>query len=189
MADRNEIVGKMEWTISVPILRNSIILKQLGIAIGIPFGILLLFLLWVQAYYGVGLIAVLFLLTYLLIKIVWGGNYEVGFELDHTGIRSYTLKIQVGKNRIINTLAVVLGLFSGKPAVAGAGLLAQSRQEVSVKWKNIRKVKYLPQKQAVLLRGGFTENIAVFCTPVNYPEVETFIRSVLREGLDIRNTK
>lgn len=189
MTDRNESFGRMEWTISVPILRNAIILKQLGIAIGIPFGILLIFLLSVQAFYGVGLIAVLFLLTYLLIKIVWGGNYEVGFELDNTGIRSYTLKNQARKNRIINTLAVVLGLLSGKPAVAGAGVLAQSRQEVWVKWNNIRKVKYLPKKQAVLLRGGFTENIAVFCTPANYPEVEAFIRSVLHERQDIRNTK
>jgi len=189
MKNRNETFDRMEWTISVPILRNAIILKQLGIAIGIPFGILLIFLVSVEAYYGVGLIAVLFLLTYLLSKIVWGGNYEVGFELDKTGIRSYTMKSQAGRNRIINTLAVVLGLFSGKPAVAGAGILAQSRQEVTMKWNNIRKVKYLPQKQAVLLRGGFLENIAVFCTPANYPEVETFIRSVLREGLDIRNTK
>lgn len=189
MTDRNETFGRMEWTISVPILRNSIILKQLGIAIGIPFGILLIFLLSVQAFYGVGVIAVLFLLTYLFIKIVWGGNYEVGFELDKTGIRSYTLENQARKNRIINTLAVVLGLFSGKPAIAGAGVLAQSRQEVSVKWNNIRKVKYLPQKQAVLLKGGFTENIAVFCTPANYMEVEAFIRSILHEGQDIRKIK
>src|SRR5665647_442569 len=189
MTEKNETVGQLEWTISVPILRNSIILKQLGIAIGIPFGILLLFLLSVQAFYGVGLIAILFLLTYLFIRIVWGGNYEVGFELDKTGIRNYTMKKQARKNRIINTLAVVLGLFSGKPAVAGAGILAQSRQEVSMKWKNIKKVKYLPQKQAVLLKGGFTENIAVFCTQMNYAEVEAFIKSVLREHQDIRKTK
>ena len=189
MTDTNKTFGKIEWTISVPILRNSIILKQLVIAIGIPFGILLLFLLSVQAFYGIGLIAVLFLLTYILIKILWGGNYEVGFELDKTGIRNYTLNNQAGKNHIINTLTVVLGLFSGKPAVTGAGILAQSRQEVSMKWENIKKVKYLPHKQAVLLKGGFTENIAVFCTPTNYTEVETFIRTVLRERQDIRNTK
>src|SRR5665647_3301515 len=103
MTEKNETVGQLEWTISVPILRNSIILKQLGIAIGIPFGILLLFLLSVQAFYGVGLIAILFLLTYLFIRIVWGGNYEVGFELDKTGIRNYTMKKQARKNRIINT--------------------------------------------------------------------------------------
>jgi len=189
MTEKNETVGQLEWTISVPILRNSVILKQLGIAIGIPFGILLLFLLSVQAFYGVALIAILFLLTYLFIRIVWGGNYEVGFELDKTGIRNYTMKKQARKNRIINTLAVVLGLFSGKPAVAGAGILAQSRQEVSMKWKNIKKVKYLPQKQAVILKGGFTENIAVFCTPMNYAEVEAFIKSVLHGRQDIRKTK
>ncbi len=172
-------VDKIEWTISVPILRNTIILKQLGIAIGIPFGILIIILIIAKATYALILIAALFLLTYLFIRIVWGGNYEVGFELDKTGIRSYTLAKQAKQNRVINILTVVLGFLSGKPAVAGAGILAQSRQHVFIRWKNIRKVKYLPGKNTIMLRGGFTENIAVFCTINNYTTVETYIRSSL----------
>jgi hypothetical protein len=34
---------KIEWSIDVPIFKNLVILKQLGIAIGIPFGLLLIF--------------------------------------------------------------------------------------------------------------------------------------------------
>lgn len=172
---------KIEWTIRVPVFHNPIILKQLGIAIGIPFGILIIFLLLIKAFYAVGLIVLLFLITFLFIEIAWGGKYDVGFELDKTGIRNYTLKNQARKNRIINTLAVVFGLLSGKPTVAGAGILAQSRQDVWLKWKNIKKVKYLPRKHVVLVRGNLTENIAVFCTVDNYTEVEAFIQSALQE--------
>ena len=35
--------GKIEWKISAPIFREPVILKQLEIAIGIPFGLVALF--------------------------------------------------------------------------------------------------------------------------------------------------
>lgn len=171
-----EISENIEWSIRVSIFRNPIIMKQLGIAIGIPFGALILFLIISKAIYALVLIAVLFLLTYLFILVVWGGKYDVGFELDKTGIRNYTLKNQAKKNRIINTMAVVFGLLSGKPAVAGAGMLAQSRQNILIKWSSIRKVKFYPQNKMVMIRAGFAENIAVFCSPANYSEVASFIR-------------
>ncbi len=172
----------MEWSISLPIFRNSIILKQLGIAIGIPFGVLILFLLLAtkgnkDTLYALGLIAAVFLLTYLLIRILWGGRYEVAFILDSKGIHCYTQKGQASKNRMLNALTVILGILSGKPAVAGAGILAQSGQDILIKWHNIRKVRYHPKGLAVTVRGGFAEYIAVFCTSENYKEVETFIKS------------
>jgi hypothetical protein len=175
----NKVADKIEWTISVSILRNSIILKQLGIAIGIPFGILIIYLIFTKATYALILVAALFLLTYLFIQILWGGKYDVGFELDKTGLRSYTQAKQAKRNLIINTLSVILGFLSGKPGIAGAGILAQSKQDVVIRWRNIKKVKYLPSRNTVMLRGGLTENIAVFCTPENYTDVETFIRSSL----------
>ena len=172
---------KIAWTIRVPILRNRVILKQLGIAIGIPFGLLIIFLLFIKAFYGVGLIAILFLLTFLFITIVWGGKYDVGFELDNTGIRSFTLANQAKKNSILNAITVVAGLLSGKPAVAGAGLLAQSQQDVLINWNKVKKVKYLPFRQVIIIKAGFAENIALFCKNDNYNEVETFVRSRFRE--------
>jgi len=146
---------KIEWTIGVSILGNSIILKQLGIAIGIPFGLLILWLLYVKAYYALILIAILFLLTFLFIIIVWGGKYEAGFKLDETGIRYFTVKKQAKKNRIINALTFFFGLLSGKPAVAGAAMLAQSRQDVLLNWRSIKRAKYIPDKDTVMIKGGF----------------------------------
>ncbi|MDD4757125.1 MAG: hypothetical protein PHG29_13685 [Prolixibacteraceae bacterium] len=181
MTKMPEIPEKIEWTTRVPVFRNPIILKQLGIAIGIPFGVLIVVLVLVKAFYALELIAVLFLLTYLFIRLVWGGKYDVGFELDRNGIRNYTLKKQSNRNRIINTLTVLTGLLSGKPAVAGAGILAQSRQDVLVRWRNIRKVGFYPESQTIMIKGGFAENIAVFCTNENYTEVEAFIQLKLQK--------
>ncbi|MEL7658882.1 MAG: hypothetical protein AAGU75_23570, partial [Bacillota bacterium] len=79
------------------------------------------------------------------------------------------------RGKIINGLAVALGLFSGNPTVAGAGMIAQSRQVVRLRWKSVQKVKYDPQRHTILVRGGYMEKIAVFCTPENYEEVEAMI--------------
>lgn len=97
---------KFCWEIDVPIFKNNVILKDLGIALGIPFGLL-----------------------------------------------------------------------SGRPSTAGAGILAQSRQSVLVKWKSIRKVKIYPSSKSIVIKGGFAEKIALFCSDDNFEYVKYIILS------------
>lgn len=177
--------GTIEWEISVPIFRNSVIMRQLALCLGLPFGFVIAVLLadacksgsGSGSLYGLVLIAALFLLTAAFVAIVYGGKYEAGFVLDGNGIYCYTQKRQARKNRVINVLTVLLGLFSRNPTIAGAGLLAQSRQSVRLKWSGVKKVIYRPKQHTVMVRGGLTEAIAVFCTPGNYDEVAALIRS------------
>ena len=168
---------KIQWQISVPIFRNTVILKQLGIAIGIPFGLVALVIglasgKSVYALYGLGLIAALLFFTWLFIMAVYRGKYEAEFVLDDKGVICRTQAKQAKKNRVVNALTVVLGLLSGKPAAAGAGMLAQSREEVFLRWNRVTKVKYKPKSHTILLRGGWTEQVALFCTEDNYSPVE-----------------
>lgn len=178
---RSNEYEKIEWQISVPIFKNTVILKQLGIAVGIPFGLVALVIGLVSGrsvytFYGLGLIGALLLFTWLFIMAVYRGRYEAEFMLDYKGAFCHTQAKQAKKNLIINVLTVVLGLFSGKPAVAGAGVLAQSRQEVFLKWSHVRNVKYKPRSRTILLRGGWTENIALFCTEENYLLIEQAVK-------------
>lgn len=173
---------RIEWCIHVPIFRNTVILKQLGLAVGIPFGLLIIILVVVSGksvytLYALGLLIALLFLTWLFIMAVYGGKYEAEFELDEKGVLCRTQAKQAKKDKVVNALTVFLGLLSGKPGVAGAGILAQSRQQVSIQWSRVRSVKYKPRQKTILLRGGFSENIALFCTQENYPEVEQLIMS------------
>lgn len=177
MSDMQEVV---RWKISVSIFRNRVILKQLWFAIGIPFSLVSIIIVLVSeknrdTLYALGLIAALLILTGLLIMVVYGGKYEVEFVLDNKGVLCQTQAKQAKRNQVINTLTVILGLFTGKSTVAGAGVLAQSRQEVFIRWSSITKAKYKPQSYSILLRGGWTENIALFCTKDNYALVERFV--------------
>ena len=168
---------KIQWQISVPIFRNTVILKQLGLAIGIPFGLVVLVIgltsgKSVYTLYGLGLIAALLLLSWLLILAVYRGKYEAEFVLDGQGVLCRTQAKQAKRNRVINALTVVLGFLSGKPAAAGAGMLAQSRQEVFLRWSRVTKVQYKLKNRTILLRGGLAEQIALFCTAESYPLIE-----------------
>jgi hypothetical protein len=179
---------KIEWSIDVPIFKNLVILKQLGIAIGIPFGLLLIFFFVISkpedriyTLYAFVLIFLLFFLTYLIIMFLYKGKYSVSFILDDKGIQSFTQADMAKKNKIVNGLTVGLGLLAGKPTVAGAGMLANSKQSVLLSWHHVKKVKYNPKQHTILLRGGPVENIGVFCTPENYPKVEAFIKNKLKQ--------
>lgn len=172
----------MEWRTKVPIFKDITILKQLGIAIGIPFGIVLFVIAatseWsVYTLYAVSLIGALMFISWIFIMTVYGGKYEVEFLLNDEGILCRTQAKQAKKNRIINSLAVAVGLLSGKPAVAGAGFLAAERQSVFLRWNRITRVKYCPGRRTILLRGGWTENIGLFCTKENYQEAEEFVKN------------
>jgi len=177
-------MNRLQWEIYVPIFRNQFILKGLGIAIGIPFGIVIALIIitakgnvfGTDAKYALALIALLFLLTSLLVMIVYGGKYAPGFIVDETGIINYTQDHQARRNRVINGLLIALGALSGNPTATGTGMIAQSRQVMRLKWKSIRKVRHDPKRCTILVQGGYTEKIALFCTRENYAQVESIIR-------------
>ena len=83
-------VEKIQWQISVSIFRNTVILKQLGLAIGIPFSLVALVIALssgksVHALYGLGLIAALLFFIWLFVIAVYQGTYETEFVLDDKG--------------------------------------------------------------------------------------------------------
>jgi hypothetical protein len=117
----------------------------------------------------------LLLFTWLFIITVYRGKYAAEFVLDGKGVVCRTQAKQAKKNKVINALTVVLGGLSGNQAAAGAGMLAQSRQEVTLRWNRVERVKYRPKSRTILLRGGWTEQIALFCTENDYKQVEAFV--------------
>lgn len=175
---------RFQWETYVPIFKNRFIITGLLTAIGIPFGALaavLVFLakgdiLGTDVKYALLLLLLLLLFSFFLVMIVYGGKYAPGFIVDDAGIVNYTQEKQAKRGKIINALTVALGLLSGNPTAAGAGMIAQSRQVVRVKWKNIRRVRYYPKNRTILVNGGFGEKIALFCTAENYAEVERTVR-------------
>jgi hypothetical protein len=78
-----KVIDRLQWEFYVPIFRNRYILKGLALAVGLPFGIVIALIIitakgdifGTDAKYALGLIVLLFLLTFLLIMIIYGGKY------------------------------------------------------------------------------------------------------------------
>lgn len=179
-----------EWSVRVPIFRNSLILKQLGLAVGIPFGLLILFFTaagivtqridWLWA---TGMVLGFLFIGFLFVLFIFRGTYDVHFVLDSKGILCENTEKQAKRVKSLSLIMVVLGLISRNPTAAGAGMLAGARVKTFLKWGSIRKVKYNEKRHTILLRAGFSESIAVFCTADNYGDIKTLIQnSAVRTG-------
>ncbi|MEL7649154.1 MAG: hypothetical protein AAGU76_13735 [Sedimentibacter sp.] len=171
----------LRWRVNVPIFKSSIIIKQLGIAVGIPFGLVLVFILFSSGMnkdtlYAVALIVALLVLTFCFVAVVYGGKYNVEYNIVDEGIKCFYGGKHAAKNKVVNNLTVLAGILSGKPAVTGAGLLAQSKGAIFMPWKGIKSIRYLENERAILIYGGFSKRISLFCTTENYEEVKKVIR-------------
>jgi len=156
------------------------------IAIGIPFGAVILFLLFNafrsgsrDAYYGIGLILLLFASGILLLMVAFGGQYAVAFDMDEKGITCRSQDRYRKKSKVIGFLTVILSIFSRNPSAAGAGLLSQTRHTVRIKWADIQKVKFYPNYRTILIKENALNSIGIFCTKENYSTIESYIKKKL----------
>ncbi|NLA71270.1 MAG: hypothetical protein GX850_02405 [Clostridiaceae bacterium] len=176
----------ISWAIRIPIFKNPLILKQLGLAIGIPFGVIILVLLLTARkvpyiYYALGIIGALLVLTTLIIFVIFRGTYDVEFILDSKGVRGKMQEDQARKSGTINKMAILLGLFARNYSAAGAGALAQSRQEQTLAWGRVRKIAYNPKSRMISLKAGLGDTIVLFCTEDNYASVEQYVRAKIAD--------
>ena len=126
--------------------------------------------------YAIGLIFLTFLLTYVFIKLVYGGNYEAEFTVDEKGVKCCLQEEHEKKNKIVNSITVIIGFLSKKPAVAGAGILASTKANIFIPWNKVTKVIYNDKQYVIIVKGSLTENIALFCTEKNYDDVKNVVR-------------
>jgi len=166
------------WRVRVPLLKNRVIRNQLGLALGIPFGILLIFLLLVGAWSGLAMVGGALILGFLLVMFIFRGTYDVQYTLDDKGITCETQDSQKKRVRRMAAATSLMGALTANPTAAAAGMLAGAGTKQRFLWKRIRKVKYLDRSRTVLLYAGFGETTAVFCTEENYLAVREFIQDL-----------
>ena len=168
-------MDELRWDLRVPIFKNSLLLKQMGIAIGISFGALILFLFIIKAWYALILISLTILLTLLMILLLFRGTYDVRYVINRQGIYCHTQEKQKKLVRRLTFITCILGLLRANPTAAGAGLLSALGTDIHIPCNRIRKVKYMEQKKTIRLYGGYGESITLFCTKENYIDVKRHI--------------
>ncbi len=182
-------MSRIQWEKAIPIFKNRFILKGVLLAIGIPLaGILILIIVLskgdvfgTDARYFFGLILMFSILAALLVFSLYYGKYAPGFIVDEEGIVNFSQQKQAKTSKTFNMLLIVFGLFRSTYAPISAGYSAICRPVMKIEWKDMKKVRYFPKQYTILVQGGFTEKLVVFCTKGNYEAVVEIIKEKMEQ--------
>lgn len=125
---------------------------------------------------ALGGFAVLSVLGYLIVAWMYGGKYIVLFEMDETQVIHTQLPAQFKRAQKMAFLTVLVGLFSKRPATAGAGMLAASRNSSTSVFAQVRKVKRRRWMHLIKVNQLLFKN-QIYVSDEDFDFVYDFIRS------------
>jgi len=115
-----------------------------------------------------GAAAGLWLLGLVIMAVLFRGRMRVRYTLSDEGLLQETVdSVAKGANRA----ALVAGVLTGKPGLAGSGLIGRSRESESVSWSGAFKAVPQPARRMIALRNSWRTLMFVQCTPENYDAV------------------
>ena len=151
--------GVYRWSYEMDMLRNPVILITVWKVLGLSFGIVYLFTLFMDLIQGVvrsledlwntskvfliliGVFFVIGIVAYLIVAASYGWKYQVLFEMTDEYVKHIQMPKQVKKAEAIGWLTAFAGLLSGKAYMVGLGLSASAKSTSTSEFSKVRKVK------------------------------------------------
>lgn len=183
--------GKYRWTYPLDMLKNPsilfVLLKIFGILLSIPLLIALISAAanndWQKIWDGfikIWLIVmvvffVIILISYLIVVWMNGGKYVVNFTMDDKRLIHEQVPVQYERARKVGLLAALVGIFAKRPAAAGAGALAASRDTSVSVFDKVRRVKPRRGQNLIKVNQSLERN-QVYVPDEDFDFVLDFIR-------------
>ena len=183
--------GKYRWTYPLDMLKNPsilfVLLKIFGILLSIPLLIALISAAanndWQKIWDGfikIWLIVmvvffVIILISYLIVVWMNGGKYVVNFTMDEKRLIHEQVPVQYDRARKVGILAVLMGIFAKRPATAGAGALAASRDTSVSVFDKVRRIKPRRGQNLIKVNQSLERN-QVYVPDEDFDFVLDFIR-------------
>ena len=183
--------GKYRWTYPLDMLKNPsilfVLLKIFGILLSIPLLIALISAAanndWQKIWDGfikIWLIVmvvffVIILISYLIVVWMNGGKYVVNFTMDEKRLIHEQVPVQYQRVRKVGLLAALVGIFAKRPAAAGAGALAASRDTSVSVFDKVRRVKPRRGQNLIKVNQSLERN-QVYVPDEDFDFVLDFIR-------------
>jgi hypothetical protein len=186
--------GDLVWQVNVPLITNRFVLLDVamgGLATVLISG-LLLFL--VMAFAGgrdeigeafrfaaimSGGFGVFFaFISVVTLLFVLGNRCPFEFRVLKNGVVQNNVS---DRARFVHRFAWILAVVTGRPLMAGPGLIAQSQEVAAIPWNEVRTVRLYPDLGVVGIRGGFLESVRLYCTQDNYAAVARKVEESVRQ--------
>jgi hypothetical protein len=167
-----------QWDFRIPILANPTVMRDLGLAFGLPIVGMGIFI-GAIARPIIGLVltlamGALFFFGLLIAHFVLGGGYNAKFLVTSEGV--WFLSGQ--KEQVLAAIVSAGGLMAGSLSTAGAGLLARMEKTVFIPWKDVSGVTINEKRRTIKVRRvSLMKPIMLYCTDGNFREVATIVQS------------
>ncbi|WP_022951674.1 hypothetical protein [Leucothrix mucor] len=176
-----------QWEVNISILNNPLLWFQLFMVALISSSYLALLLVgfnlfehaWddIPVSLSIGLLMAggLFVAFSLILFLMYWRGVPTRYVLHDGYIEQHTLA--VGKKT--STLLSLFGLLSGKStgyAAAGATLLARSREQIAVNWKEATSIKVFPRRHEIQLYNEWQTIMQVVCPEDQFDNILNFIQ-------------
>ncbi|RIK36027.1 MAG: hypothetical protein DCC58_19780, partial [Chloroflexi bacterium] len=107
--------------------------------------------------------------------VVFRNRYWMCFALTPGGVLTESGRLPDAFNKIV----VVAGALTLNPTLAGAGLIAGSREDGFLRWSDVARVCYHERERVVSLSSAWRTVARLYCTPENYGTVAAYVRDTL----------
>ncbi len=183
----------IEWDINISILNNPLLWFQLVVVVLLSSSFLLLLLVGLNLYENhwedipssLAVFSILsgglFLAFSLILFLLYGRGIPTKYILQNGHIEQYTF--MRGK-KVVGWLSL-FALFSGKSAgytAAGASLLAHSREQIAVRWKEVSQLEVFPKRKEILLRNEWRTTMQVVCPDEQFDEILQIIKQKTKQN-------
>jgi len=112
--------------------------------------------------------------------VFFGNRFPMGFRLGPQGAAVVSLS---RRGRWGNRLALILGALTGKPGLAGTGLLGMAQETVGVAWEDVRRLNIHAPARVISLMDSWHVVMRLYCTPQNYEVVLKAVQKWVARGL------
>lgn len=182
--------GTMRWRVEVPLITNRFVLLDtlLGAVVTTVLGGVLLGAIFAFGGGAGGVRAGLMMagamglfilvVSVFTLTVIFGNRWPLEFFIGADGVIMNNVS---EKAHAIHRLSWILALVTGRPLMAGPGLIAQSREVVGIPWAEVRTVRRYPDLGVIGIRGGFLDNVRLYCTPSNYAEVAQRVEALVKQ--------
>lgn len=149
--------GKYRWSYAFDMLKNPVILFTTWKVLALAALIVALFTAVLGVIEGgialpdpdgmkiIGILVLVFfvlsIIAYLVVAASYGWKYMVLFEMDEEGVMHRQMKSQFKKAEALGWITAIAAAASGRPGMAGAGVLAATRTAMYSDFRSVRKVK------------------------------------------------
>lgn len=183
--------GKYRWTYPLDMLKNPSILfvvyKIFGILLSIPLLISIISAAidgdWARAWDDsikiwlivLAVFAVVIYIGYLLVVWMYGGKYIVHFTLDEEHLVHEQEAAQFQRARKLGLAAILVGIFSKRPATVGQGIFIASKNASTSTLAKVRRIKPRRAWHLIKVNEGLEHN-QVYVPKEDFDLVLDFLR-------------